>query len=214
MNQIDVIELTKKIKETVILDKVSLQMEEGKIYGLIGRNGSGKTMLIRSLAGIMEPTEGEIRYNGKILYKEIPVIPSIGVVIGGVGLYPELTGMENLLQLANIKKKIGKEEIAKTIIQVGLDPKDRRAYRKYSLGMKQRIIIAQAIMEKPEVLLMDEPTNGLDEEGVKLIRELLQRKKEEGCLILLASHNAEDIRQLCDKVYRVDKGKVKKEEDI
>lgn len=213
MNQIDVIEITKKIKETVILDKVSLHMESGKIYGLIGRNGSGKTMLIRSLAGIMEPTEGEIKYNGTILYKQMPVIPSIGVVIGGVGLYPELTGMENLLQLAKIKKKIGKEEIAEAIVQVGLDPKDRRAYRKYSLGMKQRITIAQAIMEKPEVLLMDEPTNGLDEEGVKLIRKLLEKKREEGCLIVLASHNAEDIRQLCDEVYRVDKGMVKKEED-
>lgn len=214
MNQIDVIELTKKIKETVILDKVSLHMEGGKIYGLIGRNGSGKTMLIRSLAGIMEPTEGEIQYNGKVLYKEIPVIPSIGVVIGGVGLYPELTGMENLLQLAAIKGKIGKEEIVEAIKRVGLDPKDKRTYRKYSLGMKQRIIIAQAIMENPEVLLMDEPTNGLDEEGVEQMRELLIKKREEGCLIVLASHNAEDIRQLCDVVYKVNKGMVKKEESV
>lgn len=214
MNQIDVINVSKTIKKNLILDDVSLHMESGKIYGLIGRNGSGKTMLIRSVAGILEPTEGEIRYNGKALYKDIPVIPDIGVVIGGVGLYPELTGMHNLMHLADIRKKTGKEQIREAILRVGLNPDDKRCYRKYSLGMKQRIIIAQAIMEKPDVLLMDEPTNGLDEDGVELARQILREERERGCLVVVASHNAEDIALLCDEVFKVSKGKLTEEKPV
>lgn len=214
MNQIDVINVSKTIKDNLILDNMSLHMEGGKIYGLIGRNGSGKTMLIRAIAGILEPTEGEIRYNDKVLYREIPIIPGLGVVIGGVGLYPEMTGKQNLMHLADIRKKIGAEQVKEAILRVGLNPGDRRCYRKYSLGMKQRIIIAQAIMEKPDVLLLDEPTNGLDEEGVELIRQILREERERGCLVMVASHNAEDIALLCDEVFKVSKGKLTVEKPV
>ena len=140
-------------------------------------------------------------------------MPSLGIVIENAGLYPNLTGVQNLTYLANLTKRIGQDEIVHAISRVGLDPQDKRRYGKYSLGMKQRLVIAQAIMEKPDVIMLDEPTNALDESGVEEIRQVILEEKERGALILLASHNKEDIRILADELYRVENGQVMRQEE-
>lgn len=200
--------VTKTIKNRTVLQNVSLELESGTVYGFMGRNGSGKTMLFRALSGLISLTEGSVTWEGKTLHREISVLPDLGLVLETVGLYPNRTGLENLRYLASFRHRIGDAEIREALIRVGLDPDDRRTYRKYSLGMKQRLAIAQAVMEKPAVIMLDEPTNGLDQEGVELIRELILKEKERGALILLASHNSEDLRLLADKLYRIENGVV------
>lgn len=147
--------INKTIRKKVILSDVSLNLKSGKIYGFAGRNGSGKTMLFRALSGLMGIDSGSIVWNQKILHKDFSVLPSLGIVIENAGLYPNLTGVQNLTYLANLTKRIGKDEIERAISRVGLDPQDKRRYGKYSLGMKQRLVIAQAIMEKPDVIMLD-----------------------------------------------------------
>lgn len=203
--------LRKEIKGNIILDEINLDLEAGKIYGFVGKNGSGKTMLFRTLSGLILPSEGKVLIDGKELHKELKGLPSIGLVIENVGLYPEFTGFKNLSILAKIKGIANAEDIEKAIIRVGLYPKDKRTVRKYSLGMKQRIVLAQAIMEKPDIIMLDEPTNALDDEGVNLIRGIIQEEKERGALILIASHNKEDIELLCDKTYIMSKGRIESE---
>lgn len=204
--------VVKIIKENTVLSGIELYMESGNVYGLVGRNGSGKTMLIRTMSGLLPPTSGEVLYNGKNIYGEGKDLCRIGITLDGVGLYPELTGFENLMELAKIKKQIGKEEVKTAIERVGLRPEDKRTYRKYSLGMKQRILIAQAIMEAPDVLLLDEPTNGLDEDGVRLVRQIIQQEKKRGCLTIVASHNKEDIEILADQVFQMAGGELRETE--
>ena len=170
-------------------------------------------MLFRAISGLMDLTSGSITLDGKELHKDFEVLPNLGLTIENAGLYPELTGMENLRLLARLNKKIGDEEIREAIERVGLDPKDRRTYRKYSLGMKQRIVVAQAIMEKPDILLLDEPTNALDEDGVDLVRKIILEEKERGALVLIADHNPEDIRLLADKVFYISRGVVSEEKE-
>ena len=148
----------------------------------------------------------------KILHKDFSVLPSLGIIIENAGLYPNFTGMQNLTYLANLTKRIGQEEIIHAITRVGLNPYDKRLYGKYSLGMKQRLAIAQAIMEKPDVIMLDEPTNALDETGVEEIRKIILEEKARGALILVASHNKEDIQVLADEWYRVENGQVIKQE--
>jgi len=211
-NNITINNLTKKIKGRTVLENISVSFDGGKIYGLVGKNGSGKTMLIRAISGMMRPTEGEILYNGKKLYKQIDFIPNIGVVIENVGLYPEFTGFKNLKLLANIRKRATDEDIKSAISAVGLDPEDKRTVKKYSLGMKQKIVLAQAFMEKPDVLLLDEPTNALDEESVANIRSIIKQEAERGAIVLIASHNKEDIELLCDEVFFISDGKMRKKE--
>lgn len=200
----------KKIKGNTILSEVNLELESGHVYGFIGVNGSGKTMLFRAISGLMDISGGEVVWNGKRLHKDMKVLPNMGIIIENAELYPELTGLENLKLLAKLNNKITEDEIRESIKRVGLDPDDKRIFKKYSLGMKQRIIIAQAIMEKPEILLLDEPTNALDEEAVAIIRKIILEEKQRGALVLIASHNKEDIRLLADEVYYVKQGKVKK----
>lgn len=200
----------KKIKGNTILSEVNLELESGHVYGFIGVNGSGKTMLFRAISGLMDISGGEVVWNGKRLHKDMKVLPNMGIIIENAELYPELTGLENLKLLAKLNNKITEDEIRESIKRVGLDPNDKRIFKKYSLGMKQRIIIAQAIMEKPEILLLDEPTNALDEEAVAIIRKIILEEKQRGALVLIASHNKEDIRLLADEVYYVKQGKVKK----
>jgi ABC-2 type transport system ATP-binding protein len=200
--------ISKRLKGKPILNNINLELYGGNIYGFIGRNGSGKTMLIRLLSGLIYPSEGEVFYNGKQLHKEISYLPKLGVVIENIGLYPEFTGFKNLQFLAKINRLIGDQEIEEAINRVGLDPYDRRSFSKYSLGMKQRIILAQAIMEKPDIILLDEPTNALDENGIDLIRKIISEEKERGALIVIASHNKEDIELLCDNVYRLQEGSI------
>lgn len=200
--------IVKTIKKRIILDNINLELESSNIYGFVGRNGCGKTMLFRALSGLMHIDSGRITIDGKVLHKDINVPPSIGLIIENAGLYNEFSGFKNLKLLADINKKISDIEITKAISEVGLDPNDKRPVRKYSLGMKQRLIIAQTIMESPDIIMLDEPTNALDESGVKLIRDIILREKERGALVLIASHNKEDIEILADRVYYMDGGKI------
>lgn len=206
-------DVCKKIKGNTILSNINLHLVSGRIYGFVGKNGSGKTMLFRALSGLIKLDSGEVRLDGKILSKDFSVLPGLGITLENAGLYPELTGFENLKVLAELKSKTGKEEICDAIQRVGLDPNDKRTFRRYSLGMKQRIVIAQAIMEHPDVIMLDEPTNALDEDGVDRIRQIIREEKERGALILLASHNKEDIRQLADQVYHLENGCIKENYD-
>ena len=206
--------ISKKIRGKVILDNIDLTLTSGNVYGFVGRNGSGKTMLVRALSGLMKIDTGIIYLDDRILGKDFSVLPSLGMIIENTGMYPEYTGFTNLKILAGIKKIIGKEKIKETLNRVGLLPDDKRTVRKYSLGMKQRLAIAQAIMEKPDIIMLDEPTNGLDEKGVQLIREIIAQEKERGALILLASHSAEDIKLLSDEVFHISEGKIINKEEM
>ena len=204
--------VTKIIKGKVILSNINLHLREGTVYGFVGRNGSGKTMLFRALSGLMSVTSGVITWNGKVLHRDFSVLPSLGIVLENVGLYPNLTGLQNLEYLAGLAGRIGIEEIKESLCRVGLDPYDSRIYKKYSLGMKQRLAIAQAVMEHPDVIMLDEPTNALDEEGMEVIRNLISAERNRGALVLLASHNREDIRLLVDYLYRIDDGVISVQE--
>lgn len=204
--------ISKTIKGRQILTNIHLTLHDGVVYGFVGRNGSGKTMLFRALSGLMKPDTGYISLNGKILHKDFSVLPSLGIVLENAGLYPNMTGIENLTYLASMKKIIGQEEIRLAIERVGLDPNDKRVYGKYSLGMKQRLAIAQAIMEKPDVIMLDEPTNSLDDDGVSEIRNIILEEKKRGAIVLLASHNKEDMRLLADKIYKIESGRILAEE--
>lgn len=206
--------ISKSIKGKSILANVSLEMEQGRVYGFVGRNGSGKTMLFRALSGLMNVDSGEIIWDGKQLHKDFSVLPELGIVLENAGLYPNLTGLENLMYLASFRNKIGKSEIVEAIQRVGLEPEDKRVFGKYSLGMKQRLVIAQAIMECPDIIMLDEPTNGLDEGGVEQIRGIIKQEKDRGALILLASHNKEDMRILADELYSVTNGRIEKMEEL
>lgn len=212
--QVEVKKLGKQIKGNVILEDVNLKLESGRIYGMYGRNGSGKTMLLRCLAGLLRYEQGEIAYDGKCLHKQITIPPNAGVMIENVGFWSMYNGFENLKMLASIRQKIDDARIRDVIAEVGLDPSDKRNVGKYSLGMRQRLAIAQALMEYPDILLLDEPTNALDEDGIELFRELLRREKERGCIIVLASHNKEDINQLADVRLHMVKGRLEWEESV
>lgn len=198
--------ISKRIGKKEILKDINLQLVNGMVYGFVGRNGSGKTMLFRALSGLMTITSGKILLDGKELHKDMRVLDNMGIVIENAGLYPELTGFENLKLLAKLNKKIDDQQIKSAISRVGLDPDDKRTFKKYSLGMKQRIVIAQAIMESPDILMLDEPTNALDEEGIALMRNIVKEEKERGAMILIASHNKEDIEILTDKVFLMNDG--------
>lgn len=200
----------KTIRNAPILQDVNLTLEGGTVYGFVGRNGSGKTMLFRALSGLMKLTQGTVSLDGQVLHRDFSVLPSLGIVLEHVGMYPNLTGVENLRYLAGLTRRAGESDIRTAIERVGLDPDDKRTYRKYSLGMKQRLAIAQAIMEKPDVLMLDEPTNGLDDDGVRKIRDLILVEKARGAIVLLASHNQEDIRILSDHLFRIDQGRLEK----
>lgn len=203
--------ISKTIRGREILSDVSLELHSGKVYGFVGRNGSGKTMLFRALSGLMGLNSGIVRWGDKVLKRDFAVLPNLGIVLENVGLYPNLTGLENLRYLANIRKKCTQEDLRAVLERVGLDPDDKRTYGKYSLGMKQRLAIAQAIMEKPDVLMLDEPTNALDSEAVAQVRDIITQEKKRGALVLLASHNYEDIRLLSDEVYRLESGRLREE---
>lgn len=197
----------KSIRGKMVLNGISLELESGKIYGIVGRKGSGKTMLFGALSGLMKIDSGSVCLDGKQLHKDFEVLPNLGIVLGNAGLYPELSGFENLKFLAGMNKKVTDEEIRMIIRRVGLDPDDKKSFRKYSPGMKQRIVLAQALMEKPDILLLDEPASALDEDGVKDIHNLLQNERERGALILLASHTAADIELLADEVFFIRDGR-------
>ena len=206
---IEIEHVTKRFKEDIVLHDVSVAMERGKVYGFSGNNGSGKTVLMKCICGFLPVSEGKVRVNGKVVGREIDFPESIGVIIETPGFLTNLTGVRNLEILAALRGKIGRKEIEQAVRKAGLDPSLKKAVSKYSLGMRQRLGIAQAIMEDPEFLILDEPFNGLDKHGVAGIRNLLLDLKEQGKTIILASHNSEDIRILCDKVFEMDGGRMR-----
>ena len=201
-------EICKKIQNKTILDSITLRLYSGHVYGFAGPNGCGKTMLFRALSGLISIDSGTITLDGQVLRHDFSVLPSLGIIIENVGLYPGLTGFQNLEYLAAMKNEIGKKEIRHALTRVGLDPDDRRTYKKYSLGMKQRLAIAQAIMEKPDIIMLDEPTNALDRNGVKLIRDIIMEERNRGALILLASHNPDDLGLLADQLFEMENGRI------
>ena len=203
---IEIENLTKTFGTQTVISDVSGIFYPGKIYGFVGRNGSGKTVLMKMILGFIKPTSGTIKVNGKQVGKEIDIPDDIGAIIETPGFLPEYSAFQNLKLMAMIRGKITSERIRETIKLVGLDPDSKKHVGKYSLGMRQRLGIAQAIMEDPLFLILDEPFNGLDKHGVEEIRELLLDLKAAGKTILLASHNEEDIRILCDHVYEMDGG--------
>lgn len=207
-NCIEIRDLYKELQGTTVLENINIKMESGKIYGFIGRNGSGKTMLFRTIAGLIYPSSGKIICNNTevALNDRIPL--TIGLMIENAGLYSDLSSIDNLVFLASIKKRVSIEKIKKVIEDVGLDSNDKRKIKKYSLGMKQRLVFAQAVMEEPELLLLDEPTNGLDENGINLIRSIILQEKKRGAIICIASHNSEDIKVLCDEIFEMCEGKL------
>lgn len=205
-NCIEVQNVVKRFRDQVVLKNVSISFEKGQIHGIVGRNGSGKTVLFKCICGLMHPEEGVILVNGKRVGRDVDMPENIGAIIEAPGFLPNYSGYKNLRFLANIRRKIGKEEILNVLKTVGLDPESRKHVGKYSLGMRQRLGIAQAIMEDPEILILDEPMNGLDNAGVQDIRALLLELKAQGKTILLASHNHEDIAALCDTVHEMDGG--------
>lgn len=198
--------VTKAIKGKTILHNINLSLYSGNIYGFMGANGSGKTMLFRALSGLMSVTAGTITLDGKVLKKDFSVLPNLGILLENVSLYPTLSGYENLKYLAQFRHKASHENIITALTRVGLDPSDKRKYGKYSLGMKQRLAIAQAIMEQPDILMLDEPTNALDQNSIEAVRKIIQEEKERGALVLLASHNKDDIQLLADYIYSMNDG--------
>ena len=203
---VEVRNAVKEFKETRALDDVTLSFESGKIHGIVGRNGSGKTVLLKCICGFMELTSGQILVQGQ---KVVPSKPqNIGIIIESPGFIGSQSGFKNLCQLASLNGKITRQEVEEVMKLVGLDPKNKKPVRKYSLGMRQRLGIAQAIMEDPPLLLLDEPMNGLDNQGVADVREILARLREEGKTIILASHSKEDIDILCDTVCELDHGRL------
>lgn len=200
--------LSKYLKGYKVLDAVTMEMQSGHIYGLQGKNGSGKTMLMRAICGLIHPSTGEIEIDGDILGKNISFPKSIGVLIENPSFLANYTAFENLKLIASIQGIITDEEIRDAVKKVGLDPTDKRKYKKFSLGMKQRLGIACAIMEHPQMIILDEPFNALDSSGVTLIRDLIIQLKNEGALIILACHDREELQNLSDEIFVMDAGRM------
>jgi len=203
---IKVSNVKKSFKNFTALKNISVDFDDGMIHGIVGRNGSGKTVLMKCICGFMPIDGGEITVNSKRIGVDCDVAPSAGIIIETPGFLSNYTAYQNLMFLANINGKIKKDVIYRTIEFVGLNPKDKKRVGKFSLGMRQRLALAQAIMENPDTFILDEPMNGLDKDGVKDMRSFLLDLKSKGKTILIASHSAEDIEVLCDRVYEMDKG--------
>lgn len=196
----------KSIKSRPILSNVSYNFEYGKIYGLYGHNGSGKTMLLRAIAGLLVPDSGSVVIDGKVLHKDMSFPPSIGIVIENMNLLPQYNAFDNLKILGKIKKTATDEDIKTALERVGL--KSDLKVKKFSLGMKQRLNIAQAVFEKQKIILLDEPTNALDNDGVQLIYKLLKEEKERGALVVITTHHKEDLEEICDVVLEMTEGEL------
>lgn len=196
----------KSIKSRLILNNVSYNFEYGKIYGLYGHNGSGKTMLLRAIAGLLVPDSGSVVIDGKVLHKDMSFPPSIGIVIENMNLLPQYNAFDNLKILGKIKKTATDEDITTALERVGL--KSDLKVKKFSLGMKQRLNIAQAVFEKQKIILLDEPTNALDNDGVQLIYKLLKEEKERGALVVITTHHKEDLEEVCDVVLKMTEGEL------
>lgn len=207
MSEIIIENLSKTIKNNKILDNVNLTFESGHVYGLVGRNGSGKTMLLRAICGLIFPDSGKVIIDGKQLHKDISFPESCGIIIENTDLLPNFSAFDNLKMLSEIKNTANDNMIKSAIKSVGLDPDSKKKVKTFSLGMKQRLSIAQALFEDPDILLLDEPTNALDEDGVNDVRRILLEQKKKNKLIIIASHNKEDISLLSNTVISVSNGR-------
>ena len=208
MSEIVVNEVSKSIYGVPIINSISMKLVSGNVYGFQGINGSGKTMLMRLICGLIYPTKGEIIIAGKRLGKEITFPQSVGLLLENPAFLDSYTGYENLEMLASIKNIITREEIHEAITSVGLDPLDKRKYKKFSLGMKQRLGIAAAIMEKPDILILDEPTNSLDSSGVSLVKTIIAKERERGAIIILACHDLPVLQDVSDEIFLLEQGKI------
>jgi ABC-2 type transport system ATP-binding protein len=210
MEDIIVVEnVSKRFGDNLVLDDVSVSFEKGKIHGIIGRNGSGKTMLMKCICGFVPVTSGTITVEGKRVGKDIDIPHNMGIIIETPGFLNSYSGYNNLKFLAGINKKISKDRIVEIMELVKLDPANKKHVGKYSLGMRQRLGLAQALMESPDILILDEPMNGLDQSGVNEMRDILSSLAKEGTTIIMANHNSEDIELLCDTVCEMELGKIK-----
>ena len=208
--KININDISREIKSNMILNHITLEFESGKIYGLCGHNGSGKTMLLRAIAGLIQIDKGEIVIDHQTLHQDIDYPPEMGLIIETPTFFKYYTGMENLLYLAEIRDKISKTDVIEALKRVRLDPNDKRTVAKYSLGMKQRLAIAQAIMEKPQ--LIDEPTNALDQDAILQFKKIMTAEKMRNACIIIATHNHQDIDELFDEKIYLDSGKVERVE--
>ena len=203
---IKITDVNKTIKKAPILRDINLEFTGGKVYGLRGKNGSGKTM--RAICGLITPDSGIIDINGKILGKDISFPESIGVLIENPAFIGNYTGFKNLKVLASIQNRIGDEQIRKALEDIGLDPDDKRTYRKYSLGMKQKLGIAAAVMENPDIIILDEPINALDDVSVEKVHDILEEQKKRGAVIIIACHDKEELDQLSDEIIEISDGRI------
>lgn len=206
---IEITNISKDIEGIKVLNNIDLCIAKGKAYGIVGRNGSGKSMLFKAICGLINPTEGKIKVFDEFI-QDGKFPKNTGAIIENPGFLPQYSAYKNLKILASINNVINDEKIKETISLVGLDPNSRKQVKKFSLGMKQRLGIAQALMEEPKLLILDEPMNGLDADGIKLVRKILLELKSESVTIVLASHNADDINEICDYVYKMESGKLSK----
>jgi ABC-2 type transport system ATP-binding protein len=206
--KIEIINYTKNLSHNCVLNNISLTLESGHIYGFTGKNGSGKTMLMRAVCGLITPSSGEVRIDGKVLGRDISFPESVGVLIENPGFTSSFSGFKNLKFLAQIQNRINDEDIKSAMENVGLDPEDKKSFRKYSLGMKQKLGIAAAIMEKPKLLILDEPFNALDEETVNKIRGIIKSYKSKDHIVILSCHDRDEIDSLCDMIIEIKSGAI------
>lgn len=208
MTSIKIDNVTKTIKNNTVLENINITLKSGVIIGLRGENGSGKTMLMRLISGLIKPTKGKVYINEKELGKDISFPESIGLLIENPAFLDDFSGFKNLQILASVKNCTTNEKIKNTIKAVGLDPEDKKKYKKYSLGMKQRLGIAAALMESPDIILLDEPTNALDSKGIEMVKNLLQKEKDRGALVVISCHDLSILQSLSDEIYLIENGKI------
>lgn len=205
---ITISDYTKRIKGVNVLNNINLEFESGNIYGLKGVNGSGKTMLMRAICGLILPTQGKVVIDGKELGKEISFPPSVGLLLENPAFVNGYTGFKNLKMIAALKGVATDEDIKAAMEKCGLDPDDTRTFKKYSLGMKQKLGIACAVMENPDLIILDEPTNALDEKGVNMVRDMLMEYRKKGALIIISCHDKEQLEYLSDNIIEIYEGKI------
>lgn len=208
MSEIIIRNVSKTIKRAEVLKNIDLSFESGKVYGLQGINGSGKTMLMRIIIGLIRPTAGEVSIDGRLLWKDISFPESIGFLLENPAFLDGYSGYDNLRILASVEKKADKNDIKNTLARVGLAPDDKKKYKKYSLGMRQRLGIAAAILEKPDIILFDEPTNALDADGVEIVKKIVSEEKKRGAIVIAACHDADILNQIADEIIVMQNGSV------
>ena len=206
--------VSKKIKGKTVLENIDIIFQDGIIYGLKGKNGSGKTMLMRMVSGLIYPTEGKVIIDGKELGKDISFPEQMGILIENPVFLDSYTGFDNLKMLAELKGKADTEDITNSLKRVGLDPTDKRKYRKYSLGMKQRLGIAATLIDYPKMLILDEPLNALDKAGISLFSEIIEEEKNKGTLIIISCHDEQMLNKYADEIVIIEEGRIIKSEGV